>query len=217
MLRWIFFQYAVDCSFRVSPQITHARFAAQIIVHRFLDVRFSIYVALIERELSRFFLVGVVRCADVAENVRRQRAVNVGAHRFDRDVHTRKSDIVLGEFRHRREIDVLDVGIRDFGVVAVMPLELFRIVIARQIEIVQSRDDSVIHDLDNVRFLHVLWHAADDGAMLGQRRRAKAFAIALHHFRKVKIHFVTGTVLHQRQTVPIFDLAADRWNSDRRL
>src|SRR5256885_11712647 len=49
------------------------------------------------------------------------------------------------------KIDVLDVGIRNLGVVAIMALQLAGVVIARQIEIVQSRYDSVVHNLNNVR------------------------------------------------------------------
>ncbi len=103
---------------------------------------------------------------------------------------------MLGKFGHRRKIDVLDVGIRNLSIVSIMSLELFRIVIARQIQVLQTRHNPVIHDFDNVRFLHVLRHPADDGAMFGQRGRTETFAISLHHFRKIEIHFVTRAVLH---------------------
>ena len=89
-----------------------------------------------------------------------------------------------------------------------MPLQLAGVVIARQIEIVKARDDAIIHDLDDVRLLLIFRHAADDRAIFRQRRRTKTFAITLHHFRQIKIDFITGAVLHQGQAVAIFDLAA---------
>ena len=70
LLRRLFAQDAIDRALGVAAQITHARFAPQVFVHRFFDVRFSFHVALIKREFLRIVLVRVVRRADVTEQVR---------------------------------------------------------------------------------------------------------------------------------------------------
>ena len=124
---------------------------------------------------------------------------------------------MLGKLRHRFEIDVLDVGIRHFGVGAEMPLELNGIVIARQIEVVEPRNHACVHDLHDVGLLQIFRHAVDRGAILRERRRADTIAEALHHFGQIKIHFVAGAVLHQRHAIAIANLTADRWNAHRRL
>ena len=129
--------------------------------------------------------------------MRGERAVDVGTHRLDRDIHARQPNIVLGKFCHCWKIDVLDVGKRHLGVVAVMSLELAGVVIARKIEIVQARDNAVIDDPDDVRLLLVFRHPVDDGAVLRDWRRTEPFAIALHHLGQVKINLITRSILHQ--------------------
>src|SRR5437016_969942 len=96
-----------------------------------------------------------------------------------------------------------------------MALELDGIVVARQIEIVEPRDDAAIDDLDDVGLLQVLRHAVDRAAILGQRWRADPFAIALHHFRQIKVHLITGAVLHQGGSIAVPTLAEHRGNPDR--
>ena len=98
-----------------------------------------------------------------------------------------------------------------------MFLELARVVIARQIEIVEPRDDAVVHDPDDVRLLQVLRHAVDRRAILGHRAADRTFAIAFHHFRQIKIDFVTGPVLDQSDAVAIANLAAHRRNAHGRF
>ena len=98
-----------------------------------------------------------------------------------------------------------------------MPLQLAGVVIARQIEIVQARDNAVIDDLNDVRLLHIFRHAIDDGAIFFERWRTETFAIALDHFRQIKIDLIAGSILHQRQSVAVFDLAAHGRNSHCRL
>ena len=107
--------------------------------------------------------------------------------------------------------------IRHFGVVAIMALQLAGVVIPRQIEIVQPRHNAVIHDLNNIRLLHVLRHTIDRCAIFGKGRRTKTVAITLHHFRQVKIDFVAGAVLDQRQPIPVLDFTAHRRNAHGRL
>ena len=68
---------------------------------------------------------------------------------------------MLSELRHGREIDVLDVRKWDLGIIAKMSLQLAGVVIARQIKLVKTRNDPIIHDLDDVRLLHVFRHSAD--------------------------------------------------------
>ena len=149
--------------------------------------------------------------------MRRERAVYIRAHRLDRNVHARQPDVVLGKLCHRLEIDVLEIGIRHLGVRAKMALELEGIVVARQIEIVQPRDDAGIHDLHDVRLLQVFRHSVDRAPIFRQRRRADAFAVTLHHLRQIKIDLVAGAVLHQGGSVAVPNLAADGWDPHRRL
>src|SRR5438034_8916274 len=69
------------------------------------------------------------------------------------------------------EIDVLQIRIRDFGVRAKMALELDGIVVARQIEIVEARNNFAVHDLHDVGCLQIFRHPIDCAALLGDRRR----------------------------------------------
>ena len=67
LLRRFFPHDAIDHAFGIATQNAFARLAAQEFVHRFLDVGFSLHISLIKCVLLRFFPVGVVRRADVAE------------------------------------------------------------------------------------------------------------------------------------------------------
>jgi hypothetical protein len=149
--------------------------------------------------------------------MRGKRAVNVGTHRFDREFHSRQPDIMLGKFRQSREIDVLDVGKWNFGIVAIVFLQPARIIIARKIEVVEPRDNAIIDDPDDVRFLQVFRHSIDGRSILGDGRLTKAFAIAFDHFRQIKVDLITGPVLDESYSVAILDLAAHRRNAHRRL
>jgi len=82
----------------------------------------------------------------------------------------READIVLGELRHGWEIDVLDVRKWNLGIVTKMFLQLAGVVIARQIKLVKPRNDPIIHDLDDIRLLHVFRHSADDRPIFTRRR-----------------------------------------------
>ena len=170
LLRRIFAQNPVDGALRIAPQIPDAGFPAQIFVRRFLNVRFSFDVRLVERELLRFLLIDVVRCPDITKNMRSERAVDVRAHRLNGEINTREADIVLGELRHGWEIDILDVRKWNLGIVAKMFLQLARVVIARQIKLVKARNDPIIHDPDDIRFLHVFRHPADDRPIFARGR-----------------------------------------------
>src|SRR4029077_396670 len=96
------------------------RSAPQIWVEYFLDIGFPIHIALVKSELARFLLVGVIRRADVAQEVGCECAIDIRAHRFDRYVYSGQSDVVLGELRYCRKINILYVGVGDFGVGAIM-------------------------------------------------------------------------------------------------
>ena len=98
-----------------------------------------------------------------------------------------------------------------------MPLELVRVVVARQVELLKPRHHAVVHDPNNVRLFQILRHPADGGAILRLRRATVALPVALHHFRQIEIDFVTGAVLHQRNTVAIANLAPDGGNADGRF
>ena len=170
LLRRIFAQDAVDRAFRVASQITHTRFSAQILVRDFFDIRFPFHVSLVKREFLCVLFIDIVRHADITQKMRGKRAVNVGTHRFDREFHSRQSDIMLGKFRQSWKIDVLDVGKWNFGIVAIVFLQPARIVIARKIEVVEPWDDAIIDDLDDVRFLQVFRHSVDGRSILGHGR-----------------------------------------------
>src|SRR5581483_10272425 len=86
-----------------------------------------------------------------------------------------------------------------------------------QIEIVEARDDAIIDDLNDVRFLHVFGHSINGRPVLGDGRLTKAFAIAFDHFRQIKIDLITGPVLDQSYSIAIPDLPAHRRNTHRRL
>src|SRR4029450_8894947 len=151
------------------------------------------------------------------KNMRAQRAVHVGTDRFDGDIHARQADIVLRKFRHGGKIDVFDVGKRNFGVVAIVSLELVGIVIAGKIEIVEPWDEAIINDIKYVWVFQVVRHSANNRTVLSQGWSTEAFAIALHHFRQIEIDFIAGPILDQRQSIAVLDFAAHRWNSNRYL
>ena len=66
LFRRFFPNDTVDRALRVTTHHADAGLAAQILVHRLLDVRFSLHVALIKGVFLRLFGVRVVRRADVA-------------------------------------------------------------------------------------------------------------------------------------------------------
>src|SRR5215216_1501019 len=98
-----------------------------------------------------------------------------------------------------------------------MFLQLAGVVIAREIKLVEARNDTVIYDLDNVRLLHVFRHSADDRPIFTRWRRPEPCAVPFDHFREVKIYLITRAILDECEAVTIFDLAAHRWNTHRRL
>ena len=104
---------------------------------------------------------------------------------------------MLGKFRQSWKIDIFDVGKRNFGIIAIVFLQLARVIIARKIEVIKAWDDAIIDDLDDVRFLQVFRHSIDGRSILGHGSLTKAFAIAFNHFRQIKIHFITGPVLDE--------------------
>ncbi len=65
-LRRFLAHHAIDRAFGIAPHDPDAGLAAQIFVHRFLDVRFPFHVPLEEGELARLLPVGFIRRADVA-------------------------------------------------------------------------------------------------------------------------------------------------------
>src|SRR5262249_20088117 len=91
-------------------------------------------------------------------------------------------------------------------------LQLIGVVIARQIEVFEPRHDAVIHDPHNIGFFQVLLHSADRCPILRFRWPPVALAIALHHFREIKIDLVTRAVLHQGDSIAIPDFAANGWD-----
>src|SRR5438270_13789987 len=91
------------------------------------------------------------------------------------------------------------------------------IVVARQIEVVKTWDDTVIHNLDYVWLLLIFRHAVDDCSIFSQWWRTKAFAIAFNHFRYIEIHLITAAVLHKNYPIQIFDLPAHGGAADGRL
>src|SRR5689334_18877785 len=98
-----------------------------------------------------------------------------------------------------------------------MLLQLAGVVIARQIQIVEPRNDSAIYNFYDVRFLQVLRHPTHGSAVFGKGRLAITLPVAFDHLRQIKIDLVTGSVLHQRYAIAVTDLTADGWNTDRRL
>src|SRR5947208_8231872 len=92
-------------------------------------------------------------------------------------------------------VDILDVSEMYYHIICKVLRKLARIVVARQIKLVKTRNDAVINDLDDVRFLLIFRHAADDRSILRQGRRTKTFSITFDHFRQIKIYLVTGAVL----------------------
>src|SRR5438445_12116135 len=98
-----------------------------------------------------------------------------------------------------------------------MPLQPPGIVVARQIKLVQTRDDAVVDNLNDVRLLQIFRHAVDDGSIFSEGWRTETFAIAFDHFRQIEIYLVTGPVLDKGKTVAIFVLAVHRRNAHTRL
>ena len=161
---------AIDHALCVPPQITDAGFSAQIFVHRFFDIRFSFHVSLVKREFPCLLLVDIVRRTDVTKKMCTKCAVDVGADRLDGDIHAWQPYVVLRKFGHRGEIDVLDIGKGNFGVVAIVFLQPAGVVIACKIELVEARDDTIIYDLDNVRLFLIFRHSIDNRSIFGQGR-----------------------------------------------
>src|SRR5262245_27352156 len=115
---------------------------------------------------------------------------------------------MLCELRHRGKIDVLDVRKWNLGIIAKMSLQLAGVVIARQIKLVKARNDPIIHDLDDIRLLHVFRHPADDRPIFTGGRGTEPFAVTFDHFWQIEIYLITGPVLDQGYAVTVFDLAA---------
>src|SRR4029450_4135250 len=191
--------------------------AGQILLRDLFDVRFPFHVSLVKREFLCVLFIDVIRHSDITQKMRGKRAVNIRTHRFDREFHSGQSDIMLGKFRQSGKVDVFDVGVWNFGIVAIVFLQPARIVIARKIEVVEAWNDAIIDDLDDVRLLQVFRHSIDGCSILGHGRMTKAFAIAFDHFWQIKIDLITRPVLDESPSVPISDLAAHRGDAYRRL
>src|SRR5262245_50849633 len=97
-----------------------------------------------------------------------------------------------------------------------MFLQLVRVVVARQIEIFEPGDHAVVHDANNIRLFHVLWHATDRRAVLRLGRATVAFPVAFDHLREVKIDLVTSAILHQGNAIAVADFASDRGDAHGR-
>ena len=98
-----------------------------------------------------------------------------------------------------------------------MLLQLPRIVIADQIEVIETRHDAVIHDLDDVGFLQVFRHPAHGSAVFCKRGLTVSLAIAFHHFGQIKIDLVASPILHEREPIAVADLSSNGRNTHSRL
>src|SRR5438034_10580719 len=91
------------------------------------------------------------------------------------------------------------------------------IVVACQIEVVKTWNDTAIHNLDYVWLLLIFRHAVDDCSIFSQRRPTEAFAIAFNHFGQLKIDLITATVLDKSHAVADFNLATHGVDADSRF
>jgi len=205
---------ALDHPFHALAQHPLARRPAQILVHARFDLRFSVHIRLVEVVVGDVRQrIDVERRPDVAEEVRGERAVDILAHRLDGNVDARQTDIVFGELRDSREIDLFLVGEGHERVVAIMLLQVLGIVVPGQIELLEARDDGVIDDLDDVRLLHLLLHLLDRREILDHRHGTHLPPVTAHHVGQIEVDLVAGAIGHERHAVAIPNLAAHAGNA----
>ena len=218
-LRCLPADFAHDYALGTALHHAHARRAANpLVIHQFhlalpLHVRLVKGVVLDVREL-----VDVIGGPDVAEQMRRQRAIDVLPHRLDRDVHARQTEVVFGKAGDRFIVQLLLVGEGNEPRIAVVQLQPLGIVILREIQLIEPRHDCRVHDLHDVGLPHVGHHAPDRPLIPHHRDLvAKLRPIAAFHVGQIEIHTVAGPVGDERQAIAVANLPTHRRNADRDL
>ena len=184
--------------------------ALQIVVHRQFDLGFALHVRIVEIELIDVGKLGeIVGHSDVAEKVCAERTKEILAHRLFGDGDRRDSQIALREQGHGFEVHVLHVIVGDFAAKPIMDLQAIRIVVLRDAEILQSRDNLFGNDPANIGLRHVLLHIADSSAEGVHRDVAVRLAVGPHHIGQEKVDVEAGAVLNERDPVSVEDVTSD--------
>ena len=213
--RFLAFDLALDFSFGVALEDARAGLAPQFVIEDEFELRFALHVALIEGEARGFVLVHLVGFADVAEEMRAERAVGVAADGADGDIDAGHVDLVLGEARHGLEVEVFDVGEGNLGVVAVMKAETGRVVVFGDAEIGEAFDHRFVEDLDDVGLALLGHHAPHSGLVAAARHFAAVFlAVGADDVGEIEFDRDARAVFGQREAVAVEDLAAHGGEAD---
>ena len=207
----------VDHPVRVALEETRAGGAPQHVVVGRLDLCLPLDVGLVKVELRRLFLVDFLGDADVAEKMRRERSVDIVTHRLERHGDAGKVEVVLAEAGHGLEVEILPVDEGHLRVVAVVDLQLARVVVAGEPEFLETRDDRLVDDLDDVGLLLEGSHAVIKAPVFALGHRAMLLLPGTDDVGKVKLHLHAGAVFDKRHAVAVADFATHRGKSHREL
>ena len=205
---------ALDDALGVALQDACSGRAAEVIIQGQFELRFALGVGLVVVEAGGVLLVDLRRVADIAEEVRTEGTVIVAPHGPHGEVDAGHPDVVFRQAARGVEVEILEVEVRDLGVVAEVEAQLAGVVIAGQAEFGQARHGGFVDDLDDVRFHFLGEHAAHGGAVGVAGHIAVAVAVVAHHVGQVEFHRVAGAVAGQGKSVAVGDLSAHGGEAD---
>ena len=191
--------------------------AAEDIVVGLFDLRFSLHIRLVEIERSRLFLVDLLGKTYITEEMSGQCTVNIVSYGFECHRDTRKIEAILAEPGHGLEIKVLPVDVGNLGVIAEMHLQLAAIIVAGEPQFLEVRDNRLIDDLHDVGLGFESSHAVVESPVLAQGHLVMLFLPGADDIGEIELHLHAGSVLDQRHTPAVTDLATHGREPDSQL
>ena len=208
---------AVDHTARIALEEARAGSAAQHVIVSLLDLRFPLDVGLVEVELRSLLLVDLLGDADVTEEMRGERPVDVVAHRLERHGDAGKVEVVLAEAGHCLEVEILPVDEGNLRIVAVVHLQLAHVVVAGKAELLESWNDRLVDDLDDVGLLLECAHAVIEAPVFAFGHGTMLLLPRTDDVGEVELHLHARAVFHEWNAVAVADLTAHRGKADRQL
>ena len=194
----------------VALEEARAGSAPEDFVEGLFDLGLALHVGLVEVVLGGLLAVDFGGDADIAEEMGCQRPVDVVADGAERDGDTGKIEVVLAEAGHGLEVEILPVDKGYLRVVAIVDLELAAVVVACQSQLLELRDDRLVHDLHDVRLLLEGAHPVVEAPVFPGRDGIVLLLPGPDDVGEVELDLHAGAVLHQGNPVAVADLAADR-------
>ena len=193
---------------RIALEEARACRPLEHVVVGLLDLRLPLDVGLIKVEECGLFLIDLLGNPHVAEQMRRQRSVDIMPDRLERHGDARQVQIVFAEASHGLEVEILPVDERHLCVVTEMELEFAAVVVSREPKLFKAWNDRLIDDLHDVGLLLERPHAVVEAPVLELGDGAVLLLPCPDDVRQVELHFHAGAVLDKRHAVAVADFTA---------